>query len=211
MRLVAISDTHLQHRKLDLPEAEILVHAGDFSNRGSVPEAREFLTWFKSLDYEYKILVPGNHDISCEYSENELRTELIKEGIYFESNGVVFIEDLVIFCYSWTPEIYPGSPWGYTISRESESFERLWNLAPKCDLLITHGPPKGILDRTEDDLLVGEDYMHSYVMRETPRVHIFGHVHESYGSLYKLGTNFYNVSICNLKYEPVNKPTVIDL
>ena len=58
-----MSDTHGVHRHLkDLPEADILVHSGDFTMSGSEAEALDFLEWLCDLLYRHKVLVAGNHD-----------------------------------------------------------------------------------------------------------------------------------------------------
>ena len=62
VRLVLISDTHMLHRNLELPPGDILIHAGDFSNRGKEEEIKEFDAWLGELEYKLKVVVPGNHD-----------------------------------------------------------------------------------------------------------------------------------------------------
>ena len=66
IRIVLISDTHNLHRTLHMPEGDILVHAGDFTNNGTQKEIKDFDTWLAGLDYQHKILVPGNHDTGTE-------------------------------------------------------------------------------------------------------------------------------------------------
>ena len=62
LRLVLISDTHMQHRKLVMPKGDVLIHAGDFTNKGRVKDIKEFDSWLGELDYAHKIVVFGNHD-----------------------------------------------------------------------------------------------------------------------------------------------------
>lgn len=51
-KIIHLSDTHGCHRRLtDLPEADIVVHSGDFTMNGSEQEAIDFLNWFCDLDY----------------------------------------------------------------------------------------------------------------------------------------------------------------
>ena len=61
LRLVLISDTHMQHRKLVMPKGDVLIHAGDFTNKGRVKDIKEFDSWLGELDYAHKIVVFGNH------------------------------------------------------------------------------------------------------------------------------------------------------
>ena len=71
MKFVTISDTHNQHDKLELPEGDCIIHAGDVSGRGWPTEISNFLNWFKNLDYKYKIFIAGNHDFYFEDLEEE--------------------------------------------------------------------------------------------------------------------------------------------
>lgn len=74
---------------------------------------------------------------------------------------------------------------------------------------MTHGPPYGILDKTEEGLLVGCEELLAAVRRVQPKVHIFGHIHEGYGTLRREGTLFVNASIMTERYEPLNKPITV--
>lgn len=67
LRILHISDTHgVHHRLRDLPEADVLVHSGDFTMNGSEAEALDFLEWLCDLPYRHKVFVAGNHD-ACLY------------------------------------------------------------------------------------------------------------------------------------------------
>ncbi len=63
LRFVVISDTHNLHEKIHIPDGDVLIHAGDFTNHGSLLEVQRFTNWFKSLPHPVKVLVPGNHDM----------------------------------------------------------------------------------------------------------------------------------------------------
>ena len=62
IRVVLISDTHMQHRKLVMPKGDLLIHAGDFTNQGRAKDIKDFDDWLEGLDYRHKIVVFGNHD-----------------------------------------------------------------------------------------------------------------------------------------------------
>jgi hypothetical protein len=40
--VACLSDTHGRHRDVFVPEADILVHAGDFTHFGKIEDARDF-------------------------------------------------------------------------------------------------------------------------------------------------------------------------
>src|SRR5579872_2913874 len=77
LKIDCISDTHCQHKKLDLPGADILIHSGDCSGF-ALGSALEFLDWFKEQNYSHRILVPGNHDYTFELMPEQMQEECIK-------------------------------------------------------------------------------------------------------------------------------------
>lgn len=90
--------------------------------------------------------------------------------------------------------------------------EELWKSIPEnIDVLITHGPPYGILDKTYDKVNAGCKGLLKFVERLKPKVHIFGHIHEAYGELKVGDTHFYNASYVNLGYRPANDPFMIEV
>lgn len=66
VRFVAISDTHTQHMLLDLPSGDVLLHLGDFTNTGTLEECADFCSFIAPLPFKHKVLVPGNHDLTCD-------------------------------------------------------------------------------------------------------------------------------------------------
>ena len=210
MRIVAISDTHMQHERVELPYGDILIHAGDFSNRGTGGEFQTFLRWMEKQPHPNKLIVPGNHDKFCEVDFTLRVADCLESGIRYETYGFIVIEELVFFCHSWTPKIWDGDPWAFVLNRDDRKFSRFENLET-CDIVVSHGPPRGSVDTLEDGTHVGEDYLRRYIERMSPKVSIHGHVHEAFGED-RIGTTIVkNVSICDLAYRPVNPVTVIDL
>lgn len=211
MRIVAISDTHMQHEWVTLPYGDILIHAGDFSNRGSEGEFQTFLNWMGKHPHPHKILVPGNHDKFCEGNEAQCSVRCADHDIVFQTYGFIRVMDLTVMCSSWTPKIWDGDPWSFVLDRDHPRF-LVFDELDKCDILIAHGPPRGCVDVLEDRTThVGENHLLSYIERTSPKVSIHGHIHEAFGSDRIGDTRVYNVSICDLKYRPVNPVTVIDL
>lgn len=81
----------------------------------------------------------------------------------------------------------------------------------KVDVLVTHGPPKGILDRAFFGVDLGSEALANHLTqlqlrRCEPLFHVFGHVHEGYGvardvklgSSSSIGTTFINAASVNL-------------
>src|SRR5205807_2128139 len=80
MRIVAISDTHEKHYQLKLPEGDVLVHAGDITNRGRIEKLAEFASWLNVQDFKHKIIVCGNHDFCFQDPRHDVAVKLIQEA-----------------------------------------------------------------------------------------------------------------------------------
>ena len=81
MKILQISDTHNRHRQLtNLPEADVIVHCGDFADNGTEEEVLDFLNWYIDLPYKYKIFVTGNHDL-CLWDAKDI--EDLPENVFF--------------------------------------------------------------------------------------------------------------------------------
>ena len=81
-----------------------------------------------------------------------------------------------------------------------------------ADVVMCHGPPFEILDKCYSGVRAGCQIMRAEILnRVKPKLMVFGHIHESYGSVQIDGTTFINASSCNLRYKAVNKPQVFDI
>ena len=101
--------------------------------------------------------------------------------------------------------------WAFNRQKGAE-INKHWKLIPKeTDILITHGPPFGILDRTISNYNAGCEMLLKKVNQIKPKLHVFGHIHEGYGMVEKDKTFFANASSVNLNYQLVNAPIILDL
>jgi len=218
-KIVCISDTHNFHHDVDVPDGDILIHAGDFTLTGSLGEVVEFNDWLGTLDHPYKIIVAGNHD-RCLGESGTLGLKMFTNGIYLERSGID-IDGIKFWGAPMTPA-FNGMRGGLTFYTNSKNeAKRVWRGMPKkTDVLITHGPPLGILDEVIEypyhDYKVirhcGDGMLASKVIANKPKYHIFGHIHEGYGRFTAdYGTKFINCSVVNEAYNLKNKPMVIDL
>jgi len=66
MKIIAISDTHEQHRDLVLPDGDVLVHAGDWTYKGAAPKIDDFLSWFAGQPHKHKVFIAGNHELTLD-------------------------------------------------------------------------------------------------------------------------------------------------
>lgn len=113
-----------------------------------------------------------------------------------------------IYGSPWQPWFYD---WAFNLPR-GDALREKWDLIPgDVDVLITHGPPHGILDRNLEGENCGCEELHAAVDRIKPKVHAFGHIHLSHGTGRAGNTLFVNASICTERYDPWQAPVVVDL
>jgi predicted phosphohydrolase len=205
VRIVCISDVHSKHDGLVVPDGDVLIVAGDLTKRGTRDQIAAFDRWVGTLPHPHKIVIAGNHDFAFE-QDPEART-WITRATYLQDERVV-IGGLRIWGSPWQPRFFD---WAFNLDR-GEPLRKVWARIPAdTDVLVTHGPPRGILDRCADGRQVGCDDLLDAVRRVKPRLHVFGHIHEDWGQKVIDGTRFVNASTCTLSYVPSNPPIVVDL
>jgi len=206
IRIVAISDTHGNHWGLEVPDGDILLHAGDMTVRGSIEDVKDFDAFLGQLPHPVKIVIAGNHDF-CFERDPEGSAAVLTNAIYIQDQSVS-IEGMHFFGSPWQPWFHD---WAFNLRRGSE-IRAKWELIPEgIDVLITHGPPHGHGDRTFRGEIVGCRDLLVVVERIQPRFHIFGHIHEGAGVTANEHTTFINASSCNHYFEPVNEPIMFEI
>jgi predicted phosphodiesterase len=209
MKIVLISDTHLRHRShwIKVPDCDLVIHAGDALIGGEKDELQSFLEWFTELPARHKVFCAGNHDVFFEKYPDQARAFLPDSVIYLQDSGVE-IEGLKIWGSPWQPEF---QNWAFNLPR-GDALKAKWDKIPSdLDILITHGPPWGILDMSSYGVPVGCEELRAAVNLRPPRLHVFGHVHPGYG-VGKVGqTLFVNAAICDEAYRAVHSPVVLEM
>lgn len=206
IRLVFISDTHGFH-DFPVPPGDVLVHAGDGCSHGTLDEARAWASFLRRQPHPHKLVIAGNHD-RCFESDFEQARALFDDAIDFLHDSGCERLGLRFWGSPWQPWFFD---WAFNLPRGPELAAK-WALIPELtDVLVTHAPPHGILDRCYDDAVVGCEDLRAAVERLRPRIHVFGHIHEGYGTQRLGATLFINASICTLRYRPTNPPIVVDL
>jgi len=208
LRVVAISDTHSRHRRIRLPKGDILLHAGDISYKGRREELIDFLDWFKSQKFSYKIFIAGNHDFFLEQAKQTEIEKLIPDGVTYLNDSGITIKGINIWGSPVTPWFHN---WAFNRYR-GNAINKHWELIPKdTHILMTHGPVYGFLDQVINEQHVGCQDLLRHVLTIKPKVHLFGHIHESYGSIRRSGIHFINASLANEHYELTNPPVSFDI
>ena len=221
MKIWCISDTHERHNELKIPNnIDLVIFAGDEANSSNPVEnyskSLKFFEWYDNLDVQYKIFVPGNHSTAV---ESGLITNDMFPNIIFLIHTEFSIEGYKIFGSPYTPAF--GKSWSYMKKRSRLS--EVWSTIPDdTDILITHGPPKGILDLTTDTedrykiAQVGCKSLYSRVSDIRPRLHVFGHIHSekkfhNNGMLLRDKISFVNASCCNNHKHEINNGLIVHL
>lgn len=235
MRIVCLSDTHTLHESMvhKIPHGDVLVHCGDISNKGGEKDVTDFVYWFMNLKgFDTKIFIAGNHDFSFEKINEPhhfgdydwLSNLLFEENLsqsdvsYLEDSSIViespeFSRPIKFYGTPWQPWFYS---WAFNLPRNGDELNEKWSKIPDdTDVLLTHGPPNGILDLVDNWRQpfqnVGCEVLRFHMDRVNPSLNVFGHIHEGYGHKRVGETLFVNAAICNGRYNPINKPIVVDL
>lgn len=182
MKIWHISDTHTYHWLLDIPkDIDMVIFSGDCSNPREYilnrDEVLNFLVWFGNLPIKYKVYVAGNHDTSIEKRYIN-KFDFTDKGIIYLENESVEIEGIKIWGSPITPEFGVGWAW----NRKREKIHKYWDLIPEdSDIVISHGPPFGILDATYDRSnnydLCGCRNLMKRITKVNPKLCLFGHIH----------------------------------
>lgn len=204
LRLVCLSDTHSHApgEGYTLPPGDILIHAGDLTNQGSLPEIQKAVSWLEKADYAVKIVVAGNHDLSLDEQYAIKHPEgwkvqpdpnQLEEGrrLVRDARGVTYLEheSAQIEIKGLKLKVF-GSPYSPDRGKQNWAFqylesevEPLWaSIPPDTDVLITHTPPAGRVDVSAHWKEGGCQSLAKALGRVRPMLHVCGHCHEGRGA-----------------------------
>lgn len=205
LTIVMISDTHELHREVEVPNGDLLIHAGDFTmNSMSAEKLLDFNEWLGELPHAFRIVIPGNHDFVV---EDASRRQLISNATMLINEGTE-IMGLRVWGSPATPLF--GEAFGVASDRDrTKLFSRI---PDDTDVLVTHGPPYGILDKAPDsEHHMGCPQLLAAVRRVKPMIHVFGHVHGEYGTYTTPDTLFVNAALPGNGYDLSNRPQVFKI
>lgn len=189
MIVTIIADTHGLHEEVKLTKGDILIHAGDITEYGTEEEVFDFLNCFSNQAFTYKIFIAGNHDLFLEECTKAQRKKMIPKNIIYLNNSGVEINKIIIWGSPFTP-YFLGMAFN---AKQGAEIKKHWNKIPfETDILVTHGPPLGILD---NDL--GCKSLLEKVLEVNPKIHCFGHIHEQEKCIKKNGITFINAALVN--------------
>ena len=198
MLVDCVSDLHGYMPRL--PGGDVLIIGGDCTARDLPEQWRVFGKWIGGLDYEYVLLIWGNHDFAAQSDKKYVMDMMPSNVTCLEDSGCE-IEGVTFWGSPFTPQFFN---WAFMLPRNGSELRRKWEAIPaKLDVLITHGPPYNILDESIRKDKCGCEILREEVLKKDVKNHVFGHIHEGGGLAHlESGTNFYNISYLNARYEP---------
>lgn len=184
LRLVCLSDTHNQLARVSIPDGDVFIHCGDAVNFwSSRRDLRRFNRLVGNLPHPHKLFVSGNHCVCLDENRPDLSQEMLSNMLYVQDQ-LVEIEGVRFYGSPWRPRrgcFYPSEAFGFDHRRIGEE---KWSRIPSgVDVLLTHSPPFGVLDYSarHGARLGCLQLLREELRRVRPRLHLFGHVHDSAG------------------------------
>lgn len=198
--ILHISDTHGFHDRFPAERfngIDIVIHSGDCSNQYNPyfneTEVRNFIDWYKNVPVKHKIFVAGNHDTSIE-RRMVTPADFSVAGITYLENCSTILEGLKFYGSPHTPTF---GQWAFMKSRDK--MHRVWEAVPQdTDVLIVHGPPKGIRDlsfnRNGELEMCGDLSLtkRCRALKDSLRLVTFGHIHNMKGVDFNQGVSKYD-------------------
>lgn len=181
MRIIAVSDTHGLHRQLRMPQGNVLLCAGDIAP--------------VHLDDNIRLAQDAIDWLNEQPHEHIVFTAGNHDSIYYRHH---FDWGRIINLSSGSVRLnglkFAGVGWGHKLDFDA------------CDVLLTHEPPFGTLDG-----MLGSRELARRVLMNPPRLHVFGHVHASYGRRMGGLSQCFNVAVVDEDYKLVRKPAVVHI
>ncbi len=180
MKILAFNDIHTDlaaARRLVETSAsvDVVVGAGDYS---ACHEGLEETIAALSKIGKPTVLVPGNNE-----TDRELRKACRgwRSCHVLHGEGVT-IDGIRFFGAGGACE----TPWGWSFDLTEAEFTRAFAACSAADVLVTHAPPRGIMDR-RGSMHVGSASVLDAIDRIAPRLHACGHAHEFFGEEFTCG------------------------
>ncbi|KAJ9422350.1 Metallo-dependent phosphatase-like protein [Fusarium oxysporum] len=197
--------------KKPLAPVDLVIHCGDLTEDSKLEGFRETVQLLKEVDAPIKIVIAGNHDFSLDdgvfknkiaeasrVAHEDLEQSIKDEyGDYGEAkrlliegdHGIMFLNEgtheirlqngalMKVYTSPYTPSTAGSTDWGFQYNGAHE-----FAIPKGIDMVVTHGPPHGIMDMTPQRQRIGCPQLFSAIAKSQPRIHCFGHVHNSWGA-----------------------------
>lgn len=173
-----LSDTHCRHNYIIHPDesCDLLLYAGDCCEVGTLLELQSFLNWIEDYPAKEKVMVAGNHDWPFMKNSKQAK-RMVPDNVTYLIDDETEKFGYKIYGSPWQPEF---CNWAFNLPR-GEQLKQMWEDIPDdTDILLTHGPPYGILDKMPRGN-VGDRELEKRIKDVDPDLHVFGHIHEQSG------------------------------
>ncbi|KAK3253583.1 hypothetical protein CYMTET_37172 [Cymbomonas tetramitiformis] len=213
-RVVIISDTHCHHRHAGtLPHGDLLIHCGDVLLRshediGAGEALKDFNAWLGEQSHPHKIVIAGNHDHYLQEMGVSAVRRNLTNAIYLENELWTSPAGLTVYGTPYSVTNGGNSPNIAFQPQDEQAALDTVNSIPKCDILVTHGPPLGKGDDGTRGIFGCEHLERRVRSIVQPALHCYGHVHQSFGHAIEGRTTFVNASVMDILYAPT-QPTVL--
>jgi len=206
MKIVCIADTHGDECYANLPEGDILIHAGDYDIR-DLRELERINRWWGRQNFKHKVTIAGNHDLYLEKLNKHMTKEIFTNVQYLQED-MIEIEGVKIWGAPYTPIFF-----SWAFMKSGDELKRIWSKIPESvDVVVTHGPPLGILDYVEiGKRNIGCPHLRDRIKEIKPIYHICGHIHGSYGVYQDECTTYINASLMDEGYNLNQEPIVVEI
>jgi Icc-related predicted phosphoesterase len=202
------------HDQLVIPPCDVLIHAGDITGKGAIRALARFNLWVQDLldagTVKDAVYIAGNHDLTLDRAR-AMAVPLLTAGHYLD-NSLVYVgpTPAELLCVYGVPEQPEFQDWGFNVTEE-RLVELYDQVPPDVDILVTHGPPKGVLDKNRQGVRCGSSALLDWIDKHQPRLVVCGHIHEGYGTALVGRTLVVNASTCTVAYKPTNQPIILDV
>ena len=225
VRVLLFSDTHGRTREMTPYEYEgidISIFSGDFTNIGGYRDIVQFKDWYLSCKSKYKVMISGNHELTLDL-ENQgkirpTKPELLEgktpqelKNVLLNEPGIIYLENRSINLCGLNIFGSPYSPYFCNWAFPTPEDPNIWDMIPQdTDIIVTHGGPLGILDKSVKGIHCGCPRLDNAILKIKPALCVFGHIHEDAGLVVKKGITYVNASVLNYHYEVAFKPRIVD-
>jgi predicted phosphodiesterase len=207
MRIVDVGDTHGKHDELGILEGDVLIHCGDFCDgfRKSPSDVDGIDAWFARQQFECILCIGGNHDFAAA-ERLRLGLPVFRNAVWLQDTSHVY-RGVTFYGAPWLPHLQ-----GWAFYMTPGELQEKWSMIPDgTDVLITHTPPFGILDRPRSgNVSCGCPDLLKQLEVVRPRYHVFGHIHASAGIYEGEHTTFVNAASVDSSFDIARVPVTLE-
>lgn len=185
LKVIVLSDTHMQFPK-DIPDGDVLIHCGDFINAigSSEKDIHDFNEWLGLQMHKEKIIICGNHEVPLKDKKIEYIQKIFTNATYLQGTTHQLECGLTVFGSPYTHSrsiIYRANAFSVDRSTIDKEFSKI---PDNVDIVVTHVPSLGILDKTHVDSHVGSSSLLNNILKTKPLLHVCGHNHDQTGAVW---------------------------